>query len=122
MPGEMDSRLINDSFQEQFLFGNVPPQLGGSLCADGPWLACFLSFPAQGTGSLELRHWVKFSRINIPDSLRGLGPGPGPGAKNEDSILDCLMVIRPGAPGTRTSAPSSAGAGVTHRPAVARSW
>lgn len=27
------------------------------------------SFPAQGIGSLGLRHRVKFSRINIPDSL-----------------------------------------------------
>lgn len=112
--------LIRGSFQEQFLFGNVAPQPGGSLRAHAVWLAGLLFFPAQGTGSLGLRHEIKFSRINIPDSLRGQGPGAG--AHNElGSILDCHG-WRAGAPGTRTSASSSAGAGITHRPAVARFW
>lgn len=58
------------------------------------WLACLLSYPAQGTGSLGVRHKIKFSRINIPDSLSGQGPGAG--AKNElGSILDCVMAGGP---------------------------
>ena len=44
------------------------------------------SFPAQGIGPLELRHRVKFSRINIPDSLSGLRPGAGAKKKNQVPI------------------------------------
>lgn len=52
---------------------------------DGPWLACLLSFPAQGIGSLGLRHRFKFSRVNTSDRLSGLGPGAG--AKKMNQVL-----------------------------------
>lgn len=93
--------LIKDSLQGQFLFRNVPLQLGGSLRAHAAGLlARLVSFPAQGIGSLGLRHRIKFSRINIPDSLSGQGSGAG--AQNKQgSVLDCFMVRGPGllAPG-----------------------
>ena len=59
------------------------------------------SFPAQGIGPLELRHRVKFSRINIPDSLSGLRPGAGVKKKEPGSNPGCFMVRGPGpwAPG-----------------------
>ena len=85
--------LINNSLQEEFLFGNVPPQLGGSLGQMAPGLLVSSS-PAQGSGSLGLWHRIKFLRISIPDSFSGLGPGAD--AKNKlGSILDCFMVGRP---------------------------
>lgn len=93
--------LTKDSFQGQFLFRSVPLQPGGTLRAHAVGLlACLLSFPAQGTGALGLRHRIKFLRFNIPDSLSGQGPGAG--AKNTlGSILNCFMVGGPGllAPG-----------------------
>lgn len=84
---------IEGSFQEQFLFGNAPPQPGGSLRARAVGLlVCSLFQPrARGPG---LRHKVQFSKINIPDSLSGQGLGAG--AKTElGSILDCVMVGGP---------------------------
>lgn len=71
--------LIKDSLQGQFLFRNVPLQLGGSLRAHAAGLlACLVSFPAQGIGSLGLRHRIKFSRINSQTAsvVRGLGLVP----------------------------------------------
>lgn len=79
------------------------------------------SFPAQGIGPLELRHRVKFSRINISDSLSGLRPGAGAKKKRTSFQSRLFHGPRAWALGTRAAASSSAEAGVTHRPAVARS-
>lgn len=79
------------------------------------------SVPTQGIESLGLRHGVKFLRTNIPGSFSGLGPWAD--AKKWTRFHSGLFHgWRAFAPGTRTSAPSFAGASVTHRPAVARSW
>lgn len=82
--------LINDSLQEQFLFRDVPPQLGGSLGADGPWLACSL-FPSPGYRVLGVKAQGQVLKNQHPRQPSSLWPGAG--AKNKlGSIVDCFMV------------------------------